>query len=166
MQAAADRERAERRKRHEIRVKGARPIDEPVATGVANQNIATRAAERDVLVACCSVGGVVGAAVRVEIVVAVEQVVVEIVAARAADDPIVAEIAEDAVVAVAEHGLAGGIDARCDALAGVEVEQEVRSRLVVDSGARVELVVGRELERRRVEAEHIVCRRRRIEERR
>ena len=100
LQRAADGRHAERRERHQVGVELADPVDQAVAAGVADQHVAAGAAVRAVLVARVRVGHVVEAAVGGEVVVGVQQVVavaaVEVVAAGAADEPVVAEVAEDA----------------------------------------------------------------------
>jgi len=104
---AADGGDAERRERDDVAVPLAHPVDQPVAAGVADQDVQAGAAEGAVLVGGMRVRRVVDPAVGGDHVVGVQEVVapaaVEVVAARAADHPVVAEVAEHHVVAVARH---------------------------------------------------------------
>ncbi len=126
---AADGRDAERRERNDVAVELADPVDQPVAAGVADEDVAAGATERPILVHRVRVGPVVepgdaslrAGAVRGrceaagrQVVVGLEQVVAEAAPERvvtgAADDPVVAQVTEDDVVAV---GVGDRVDQRC-----------------------------------------------------
>ena len=162
LQRARHRSHAEGRERHDEAVELADPVDQAVAASIGDQHIAPGATVRAVLVARMRVGRVVRAARGVLVIVGVQQIVapaaVHIVAPGAADDPVVTVVAEELVVAVGVHRAVG--DAR-DRRAFVLVEVEKEARHL---GARVVLVVGGELARVRVVAEHVArVRRPRVE---
>ena len=168
-QRPADRERAERGERHEVAVELADPVDQPVAAGVRDEAIATRAAVRGVLVGRVRIRDVVcerrrrsrnvGIERRVVIVVDVEQVVAaaaeHAVATGATHQPIVSDVAEQVVVAVGRLRVEGRAERVrvVRPFARIEVQYEGHAAVVFGETAvlvdehlaqRVELVVGRE----------------------
>ncbi len=172
---------AEGREGHDEAVELARPVDQAIATGVADQDVAPGAAVGQVLIGGVGVGCVVQAAVGVLVVVGVQQVIapaaVHPVPPGPADQPVIAEVAEEGVVAVRGQGCVRGardpvgVDR---ALVGVEVKQPVvaarrlgraraRNRSLVERAVAVEHdlaqrivgVVLRELGRTRVVTEDV-----------
>ena len=124
LQRAAHRGVAERREWHQVAVELAHPVDQSVAAGVADQHVASRTAVGTVFVAGVGVGAGVEPARRAMVVVGIDQVVtpaaVHRVAAGAAHQPVVTEVAEDAVVAVAADRRAAGNERSFQ----IEVEHE------------------------------------------
>ena len=120
-----DRGDPERGERHDVGVELADPVDQAVSAGVADEDVEAGTADRAVLVAGVGVGGVVRAGLdlarhavaegagprRRDDVVRLQQIVApagpQRVAPGPADQPVVAEVAEDDVVAVSRHGGAG-----------------------------------------------------------
>ena len=168
---------AERCERHQVAVELTGPVDQPIPAGIGDEHVAPAAAEGAVLKARLGVGYVVGELAErsgstdgaVVVVIGVHQVVahpaVKIIAAGAAHEPIVAQVAENAVAAVVVgRPIRGGVLPRHlrqvaawnrHALVRVEVEQEVVRRARCrraghhDLAQRVVLVVKRELARAR-----------------
>src|SRR6185295_12292863 len=138
---AADRERAERSKRHQIAVEFANPIDQAIATGVGNQYVATSSAISNVFVADRGVGRVVADRIEhtfnrlrnaVVVVICINQIVSvtakDVVLASSADEPIVAKIAEHIVVAIGVNRRRSALDRaglRRAGVSGVEVAEVI-----------------------------------------
>ena len=121
----------------------ASPVDQAVAAGIRVEDVAAGAAEGEVLhVDVGAVGCVVQSAIGALVVVGIEQIrapaAVQVVVVGAADQPVVAEVAEDRVL------VAFGRQR------GVEVQQEGRHL-----DPREVLVVVAELDPARVEAQHV-----------
>ena len=169
---ASDRGEAELGERHDEAVELADPVDHAVAAGVGHDHVATGPAKSEVLVGRVGIAAVVQPAVRGEDVVEVDEVVApaaeDLVAASAAHRPVVAQIAEDAVVAVRRHagiGCLPGDPMRVDrSLRGVEVQDPLEPgsglrqrtrRREQDLAQRIVCVVERELGGRRVVAERV-----------
>ena len=136
------------------------PVEHPVLAGVRDENVEAGATEREFAFAEAQVrlGQVVQAAVRVEVVVQLEDVVAHAaeqpVAHRAADQPVVPVVAEDPVAPVVrldryavDHERAAG---RLVQQVRIEVQEEARGL-----GLRVVRVVGRERPVGRVVAERV-----------
>ena len=162
---------AERVVGHHVGVELAAPVDQAIAAGIGNEHVAPGAAVGEVLPRRVGVGPVVQPAGGRQLVVDVDQVVApagpDRVAAGAADHPVVAEIAEDDVVAVGGHRRIRSPDDPVSverAFGLVEVERPLEARPGLrqrpgrrqqDLAQRVVRVVQRELRRGRVVAEHV-----------
>jgi hypothetical protein len=103
----ADRGHAERSERHQIAVEFAHPVDQPVAPRVADQDVAARASKRAVFIEGCVSGDSLstpGDAGRVGVVIIVgidsTAETIKVVAAGAADEPVVPQVTEQHIVPV------------------------------------------------------------------
>jgi hypothetical protein len=106
------------------------------------------------------VSRVVRTVARIQIVIAVQQIVAEaaehIVAARSAHEPIVAQIAEECIIAIGLDLASGRIRIqRRTGVERVEVQNEVRAAGEHDFHQRTEFVVIRKLSCRGIERENV-----------